>query len=153
MGLNVGVQHKDTKLPTFFTVLKTNTDRIQFGLNVGVRCRKLTLPHYFTVPNTDRTQNPTHTTDKCFTLKNRKNFKFGLTKKSFRKSESSYEKMSLDHITVKTTDEYETQTDNSDSPSGNKPTKFYEHKTYQSKIENLDAFTTTTEIKRFLMVC
>jgi hypothetical protein len=32
--------------------------------------------------------------------------------------------MSLDHITVKTTDEYETQTDNSDSPSENKRTKF-----------------------------
>ena len=32
--------------------------------------------------------------------------------------------MSLDHITVKTRDEYETQTDNSDSPSENKRTKF-----------------------------
>jgi hypothetical protein len=32
--------------------------------------------------------------------------------------------MSLDHITVKTTDEYKTQTDNSDSPSENKRTKF-----------------------------
>jgi hypothetical protein len=32
--------------------------------------------------------------------------------------------MSLDHITVKTTDEYETQTDNSDSPSKTKRTKF-----------------------------
>ncbi len=85
--------------------------------------------------------------------KSQKNFKFGLTKKSFRKSESSYEKMSLDHITVKTTDEYETQTDNSDSPSENKRTKIYEHKTYQSMIENLETFTTTTEIKRFLMVC
>jgi hypothetical protein len=50
--------------------------------------------------------------------------KFGLTKKSFPKSESSYEKMSLDHISVKTMDEYETQTDNSDSPSENKRTKF-----------------------------
>jgi hypothetical protein len=44
--------------------------------------------------------------------------------KSFRKSESSYEKMSLDHITVKTTDEYENQTDNSDSLSENKRAKF-----------------------------
>jgi hypothetical protein len=34
------VQHKNTTLPTFFTVPKTNTDRIQFGLNVGVRRRK-----------------------------------------------------------------------------------------------------------------
>jgi hypothetical protein len=32
--------------------------------------------------------------------------------------------MSLDHITVKTTDEYEPQTDNSDSPSENKRKKF-----------------------------
>jgi hypothetical protein len=31
--------------------------------------------------------------------------------------------MSLDHIRVKTTEEYETQTDNSDSPSENKRTK------------------------------
>jgi hypothetical protein len=56
--------------------------------------------------------------------KSQKNFKSGLTKKSFRKSESSYEKMSLDHITVKTTDEFETQKDNSDSPSENKRTNF-----------------------------
>jgi hypothetical protein len=48
-----------------------------------------------------------------------------LNKKSFRKSEKSYEKMSLDHITVKTMDEYETgETDNSDSPSENKRTEF-----------------------------
>jgi hypothetical protein len=87
--------------------------------------------------------------------KSQKNFKVGLTKtkKSFRKSESPYEKMSLDHITVKITDEYETQTDNSDSPSETKRTKKYKHKTYQSRIENLDAFTTTTEINKFLMVC
>jgi hypothetical protein len=71
MGLNVGVRHKNTTLPKCFTVQKTNTDRIQFGLNVGVRRRKSTLPHYFTVPNTDRAQNPTHPTDKCFILKNR----------------------------------------------------------------------------------
>jgi hypothetical protein len=30
--------------------------------------------------------------------------------------------------------------------------KIYGHKTYQSRIENLDAFTTTTEIKNFFMV-
>jgi hypothetical protein len=88
MGLNVGVQHKNTTLPKTFTVPKTNTDRIQFGLNVGVRCRKLTLPHYFTVPNTDRTQNPTHPTDKFFTLKNRaekalKELRVWLNKKIF----------------------------------------------------------------------
>jgi hypothetical protein len=76
----------------------------------------LTLPHYLTVPNTDRTQ--------LIPWISQKNFKFGLTKKSFHKSESSYEKMYLDHITVKTTDEYETQTDNSDSPSENRLTKF-----------------------------
>jgi hypothetical protein len=78
---------------------------------------------------TKQGQNPTHPTDKCFTLKklygkSQKNFKFGLTKKSFPKSESSYVKMSLYHITVKTTDKYETQTDNSDSPSENERTKF-----------------------------
>jgi hypothetical protein len=80
--------------------------------------------------------------------KSQKNFKFGLTKKNFPQSESSYKK-----LTVKITDEYETQTDNSDSPSENKRTKIYENKTYQSMIKNLETFTTTTEIKRFLMVC
>jgi hypothetical protein len=60
--------------------------------------------------------------------------------------------MSLDHMKVKTTDEYETQTDNSNSPSENKTDKIYEHKTCQYRVENLDAFTTTTEIKRFLIV-
>jgi hypothetical protein len=69
MVLNVGVRHKNTTLPTFFTVSKTKADRIQFGLNVGVRRRKSTLRHYFTVPNTDRTQNSTHPTNECFTLK------------------------------------------------------------------------------------
>jgi hypothetical protein len=75
-------------------------------------------------------QNPIHPTDKCFTLKNRmEKFKRNSSsafnkRKSFRKSKSSYKKMSLDHITVKTTDEYETQTDNSDRPSENKWTKF-----------------------------
>jgi hypothetical protein len=155
MGLNVGVRHKNTTLPNFFTVQETNTDRIQFGLNVGVRHRKLTLPHSYSVPNTDRTQlipGISVSLLKKTVRKKPKELKVRLNKKSFRKSESSYEKMSLDHITVKTTDEYETQTDNSDSPSENKTDKIYEHKTYQSRIENLDAFTTTTEINKFLIV-
>jgi hypothetical protein len=73
-----------------------------------------------------------------------------LNKKIFPPSESSYEKKIFRPLTVKITDEYKTQTDNSDSRSEDKRTKIYEHKTYQSMIENLDVFTTKTEIKDFL---
>jgi hypothetical protein len=62
--------------------------------------------------------------------------------------------MSLDHITVKTTDEYdspsETETDNSKIASEKQTDKLNEHNTYQSKIENLDAFTTTSEINKLV---
>jgi hypothetical protein len=86
--------------------------------------------------------------------RSQKNFKFGFTKKSFRKSESSYEKMSIDHIMVKTTDKYDspskTETDNSNIQSEKQTDELNEHKTYQSKIENLDAFTTTSEINKLV---
>jgi hypothetical protein len=127
MGLNVGVRHKNTTLPKKFTVPKTNTDRNQSGLNVGVQRRNR---HYRIIllyqRRTDRTQLiPQISVSLWKTVRKKpKELQVWLNKKLFHKSESSYEKMSLDHITVKTTDEYETQTDNSDSPSGNKRTKF-----------------------------
>jgi hypothetical protein len=62
--------------------------------------------------------------------------------------------MSLDHITVKTTDKYKspskTETDNSNIQSGKQTDKLIKHKTYQSKIENLDAFTTKSEINKLV---
>ena len=82
--------------------------------------------------------------------KSQKNFKFGLTKKKLSAKRKLFREIVFRPLTVKITDEYETQTDNSDSPSENKRTKIYEHKTYQSMIENLDAFTTKNEIKDFL---
>jgi hypothetical protein len=73
-------------------------------------------------------------------------------KKAFHKSESSYEKLSLYHITVKTTDKYDSlsknEMDKSNIQSKKQSDKLDEHKIYQSKIENLDAFTTTSEIKK-----
>jgi hypothetical protein len=58
--------------------------------------------------------------------------------------------MSLDHITVKTTDKYdspsETETDKSNFQSEKQSDRLNKHKIYQSKLENLDAFTTTSEI-------
>jgi hypothetical protein len=102
MGLNLGVRHKNTTLPKTFTVTKTNTDRIQSGLNVGVRRRNrhyriILLFHAYT----DRTQLiPRISVGKL------------LRENVFRP------------LTVKIMDEYETQTDNSNSPSENKRTKF-----------------------------
>ena len=81
--------------------------------------------------------------------KSQKNFKFGLTKTNLSAKRKLLRQNVFRPLTVKITDEYKTQTDNYDSPSENKRTKIYEHKTYQSMIENLDAFTTKTEIKDF----
>ena len=111
-----------------------------------------TLPHYFTLPYTDRTQLiPRISVSLWKTVRKKpKELQVRLNKKKiFPQSESSYKKNVFRPLTVKITDEYETQTENSDSPSENKRTKIYEHKTYQSMIENLDAFTTKTEIKDF----
>jgi hypothetical protein len=62
--------------------------------------------------------------------------------------------MPLDHITVKTTDKYdspsENETDKSNIQSKKQSDKLNEHKIYQSKIENLDAFTTTSEINKLV---
>jgi hypothetical protein len=62
--------------------------------------------------------------------------------------------MSLDHITVKTTNEYDspskTETDKPNFQSEKQSDRLNEHKIYQSKIENLDAFTTTSEINRLI---
>jgi hypothetical protein len=62
--------------------------------------------------------------------------------------------MSVDHITVKTTDKYdslpETETDKSNIQSEKQSDKLNEHKIYQSKIENLDTFTTTSEINKLV---
>ena len=126
MGLNVGVQHKNTTLPKTFTVPKTNTDRIQFGLNVAVRHRKSTLPHYFTVPNTDRTQLiPRISVSLWKTVRKKpKELQVRLNKKKISALRKLLQKNVFRPLTVKITDEYKTQTDNSDSPSENKRTKF-----------------------------
>jgi hypothetical protein len=105
--------------------------------------QKSTLPHYFTVPNTDRTQ-LIQRISVC-----KKELQDPFNKKNLSAKRKLLQKNVFRPLTVKITDEYETQTDNSDSPSENKRTNFFEHKTYQSMIENLDAFTTTTEIKDF----
>jgi trehalose/maltose hydrolase-like predicted phosphorylase len=124
----------------------------------GIKCRSATQEHDPTEASycTKHGQNPTHSTDMCFTLKNRtekakKNFKSGLTKKrSFRKSESSYEKISLDHMTIKTTDEYETQTDTSDSPSENKRTKFTNTRHINTELKILMHSQQQLKLKDFL---
>jgi hypothetical protein len=128
---------------------------------IWVKCRsamqKSTLPHYFTVPNTDRTQLiPRISVSLSFFFKRTEKAK-RTSSSAFKKILSAKRKLLRENVfrtlTVKITDVYETQTDNSDSSSENKRTKIYKHKTYQSMIENLKTCTTTTEIKRFLMVC
>ena len=90
-----------------------------------MRRRKSTLPHYFTVPNTDRTKLiPRISVSLWKTVRKKpKELQVRLNKKIFPPSESSYEKKIFRPLTVKITDEYETQTDNSDSPSEHKRTK------------------------------
>jgi hypothetical protein len=80
--------------------------------------QKSTLPHYFTVPNTDRTQ-LIQRISVC-----KKELQDPFNKKNLSAKRKLLQKNVFRPLTVKITDEYETQTDNSDSPSENKRTKF-----------------------------
>jgi hypothetical protein len=85
--------------------------------------------------------------------RSQKNFKFGLLKKFPQKRDLLRENV-FRPLTVKITDKYdspsETETNNSNIQSKKQTGKLNGHKTYQSKIETFDAFTTTSEINRLI---
>ncbi len=120
------MRHKKTTLPK-----KIYCTENKHGQNpIWVKCRsatqKSTLPHYFTVPNTDRTQLiPRISVSLWKTVRKKpKELQVRLNKKNLSAKRKLLQENVFRPLTVKITDEYETQTDNSDSPSENKRTKF-----------------------------
>jgi hypothetical protein len=82
--------------------------------------------------------------------KSQKNFKFGLTKKNLSALRKLLQKKNVFRpLTVKITDEYETQTDNSDSPSENKRTKLTKTRHINPWLKILKHSQQQNEIKDF----